>query len=75
MGEPYSNSRQLMWCVAWTNGEINMKTLSLKMNYVALVMVLLSIALWIGGLFFGYLSDEWMSPPANERSFPGPKTY
>jgi len=45
------------------------------MNYIALIIFVMSFAFWIGAFFFGYLADDWRSPPADERSYPAPKTY
>jgi hypothetical protein len=43
--------------------------------YGVVIIVIISLLFWVAALFFGYMGDDWSSPPADERSFPAPKTY
>jgi hypothetical protein len=52
-----------------------MKTPKLQLLVVYAIVVILSLLLWLGLLFFGYMDDDWSSPPTDERSVPAAETY
>jgi hypothetical protein len=52
-----------------------MKTVKPQVLYVSAIIVIMSLLFWITALFFGYLSDDWSSPAADEKSVPAPRTY
>jgi len=43
--------------------------------YAIVAALLIAILGFAGGLFFAYVADEWLTPPADERSVPAPRTF
>jgi Ca2+/Na+ antiporter len=52
-----------------------MKSVKPQVPYVAAIIVIFSLLLWIAALFFVYLADDRSSPAVDERSVPAPRTY
>ena len=52
-----------------------MKTVEPEVLYVAAIMVLITVVLWLAACSFVYLADNWASPARNERSLPAARTY
>lgn len=42
---------------------------------IFMAALIISIVLFIAGLFLGYLRDDIWTPAADERSEPAPRTY
>jgi hypothetical protein len=52
-----------------------MKTVKPQILYVAAIIFLVCLILWVASLFFCYVSDDWHSPAADERSVPPSRDY
>lgn len=54
-----------------------MKTVKPQAPVVAaiIVIIIFSFLFWGIWLFLGYVTDDWNSPPADERSVPAASTY
>jgi hypothetical protein len=45
------------------------------LGYAIVAVLLIAILGFAGGLFYAYVADEWLTPPADERSVPAPRTF
>jgi hypothetical protein len=52
-----------------------MRTVSPRVMYITAIVIIIFFVFWIVALFYGYLADDWSSPPADERSVPAPVMY
>jgi hypothetical protein len=52
-----------------------MKAIKPQAMYVTAIIVIMSLLFFVAALFFGYVTDDWASPAADERSIPPPMTY
>jgi amino acid permease len=43
--------------------------------YAIAAAFLIAILSFAGGLFYAYVADEWLTPPADERGVPAPGTF
>jgi hypothetical protein len=53
----------------------HMKLVRPQVMYLAAIIVILSLTLWVAFLFFGYLADDWHAPAADEKSVPASREY
>jgi len=52
-----------------------MKDIEPEFLYIAGVIIVISLVLWVVALFVVYLLDDWHSPAADERSVPATRQY